>query len=93
MNEELEDMKKKLGYLSDRNEELDAKAYSLLKTRNELIESIRVPVSQLQNIEYKLKDLSVEKDRLLMEKGKAVEQIIALEDSEKHEEDAEGLYQ
>jgi len=91
--EELERYEKALGYLTERNEEMDAKAYALLKKMNEIAESIREPVSQLAVIKQQLQGLGIEKDRLVMEKGRAVDQLLAFKDALEGNENAEGLYQ
>jgi len=91
--EVLERYLKALGYLTERNEEMDAKAYALLKKMNEIAESIKKPVSELALIKQQLQGLGIEKDRLVMEKGKAVDELLAFKQALEGKESAEGLYQ
>ena len=63
------------------------------QARNELLETVKEPASKIAVIEQQLQGLGIEKDRLIMESGKAIEQIVALEEQEDGNASAEGLYQ
>jgi len=91
--EELERYVKALGYLTERNEEIDAKAYALLKKMNEIAESIKKPVAELAIIKQQLQGLGIEKDRLVMEKGKAVDELLVFKQALEGNKSAESLYQ
>jgi len=81
--EQIEDMKKRVENLWERAKEMDAEAISLIHQKDGVMEEYTPLEAALVNLNHKFQRLSLQKDVILREIGKATNTLVALEGEEK----------
>jgi len=77
--DQIEDMKKRIGDLWVRAKEMDAEAISLIHQKDGVMEEYTPLEAALMNLNHKFQSLSLQKDVILREIGKASNILVALE--------------